>query len=481
MVVFRRRGWKGGTTLQSLHHSALDIRSGEFVQQLTQVLRVWVRPPCRTILGVPALIGLGLTHRTAPLAVRERLALSPEQASRLVAALVASGTVDEAVALSTCNRTELYLVGEDAVAAERAALAALARHAGTSPAALALRLTAVRGGEVAEHLFAVAAGLDSMVLGEAEILGQLRRAHELSRAAGACGPFLDRLLRDALGAGRRVRSGTAIGRCGVSVSSAAVELAREALGSVAGRRVMLVGAGKSSETTAKVLRKHGVAALVVSNRGRERALELARRHGGEVASGDIETELAGCDLVLSATACPQVLIGRDAVERAMARRDGRPLVIVDLAVPRDVDPDVRAVPGVTLIDLDDVERRVARNRESRAAGMGAAETIVADEAERFERWRAAREAAPTVAALQGAGEAIVAELLERNEAHWESMSDADRERVASLARAVARRLLHEPTLRVKQGAQDGDEAPLRAARELFGLDPAADVPVARRA
>jgi glutamyl-tRNA reductase len=429
-------------------------------------------------LPVPALIGLGLTHRTAPLAFRERLALAPDEAARLLSALVATGAVDEAVALSTCNRTELYLVGEDSAAAERAALAALARHAGTSPAALGLRLTAVRGADVADHLFAVAAGLDSMVLGEAEILGQLRRAHELSRAAGACGPLLDRLMRDALGAGRRARSSTAIGRCGVSVSSAAVELARDALGSLAGRPVMRVGAGKSSEVTAKVLRKHGVGALRVSNRGPERAAALARRHGGEVAEGDIEHELAGCDLVLSATACPQVLIGRAAVARAMARRAGRPLVIVDLAVPRDVDPGVRDVRGVTLLDLDDVERRVTRNREARRADFGAARALVAAEAERFERWRAARDAAPTVAALQGAGDAIVAELLERNAPHWESMTDADRDRVASLARAVARRLLHEPTLRIKQGAQDGDAAPVRAARELFGLDRDAAAPAA---
>ena len=430
-------------------------------------------------LPVPAWIALGLTHRTAPLAVRERLALSPDQSAELLSALVATGAVDEAVALSTCNRTELYLVGEDAVAAEATALAALARHAGTSPAALGLQLTAVRGPDVAEHLFAVAAGLDSMVLGEAEILGQLRRAHELSRAAGACGPLLDRLMRDALGAGRRARAATAIGRWGVSVSSAAVELAREALGSLADRPVMLVGAGKSGEVTAKVLRKHGVGSLRVANRGHERAAELARRHGGEVADGDIEHELARCDLVLSATACPQVLIGRMAVERAMARRAGRPLVIVDLAVPRDVDPAVRGVPGVTLLDLDDVERRVARNREARRADLGAARAVVASEAERFERWRAGRDAAPTVAALQGAGDAIVAELLERNAPHWESMTEADRERVASLARAVARRLLHEPTRRIKQGAQDGDAAPVRAARDLFGLDPGTAAPAAR--
>jgi glutamyl-tRNA reductase len=427
---------------------------------------------------VPALIGLSLTHRTAPVAVRERLALGPAEASALLSGLIASGAVDEGVALSTCNRTELYVAGEDAAAAELVSIAALACHAGMSAAALELQLTAVRGADVAGHLFAVAAGLDSMVLGEAEILGQLRRAHELSREAGACGPLLDRLMRDALGAGRRARAGSAIGRCGVSVSSAAVELAREALGTLADRRVLLVGAGKSSEVTARVLRSHGVNVLRVANRSPERALELARGYGSAVPLDDLEAQLADADLVLAATASPHVLIDGDTVERAMAARAGRPLVLVDLAVPRDVDPDVGDVPGVTLLDLDDVQGRVARNRATRQSDVGAALAIVDAEAERFERWRAARAAAPTVAALQAAGQAIVDELLELNAARWESLSPADRERVADMAHAVARRFLHEPTLRLKQAAQDGDGAPAMAARALFGLD---DVAAARDA
>jgi glutamyl-tRNA reductase len=233
-----------------------------------------------------------------------------------------------------------------------------------------------------------------------------------------------------------------------------------------------VGAGKSGEVTARVLRSHGVNELRIANRSPERAAELAGGYGVAVALDDVEAQMADSDLVLVATACPHVLIGRDAVERAMAARAGRPLVIVDLAVPRDVDAAVRDVPGVTLLDLDDVQRRVARNRAARRSDASAARAIAAAEAERFERWRAAREAAPTVAAIQAAGEEIVADLLARNEPHWELMSDADRERVERLARAVARRLLHEPTLRLKRAAEDGDAAAGRAARALFGLDDA---------
>ena len=230
-----------------------------------------------------ALIGVGLSHRTAPLALRERVALGPDEATELLRALLETGAAGEAVALSTCNRTELYAAGADAAALEAALVGALARRARMSSGALRSHVAVLRRTEVADHLFAVAGGLESMVLGEVEILGQLRRAHEQSRAAGACGPVIDRLVRDALGAGRRARAGTGIGRCGVSVSSAAVELARDALGSLADRRVLLVGAGKSSEVTAKVLRSQGVRVLSVANRGRDRAAALAGPGGAAVA------------------------------------------------------------------------------------------------------------------------------------------------------------------------------------------------------
>ena len=416
------------------------------------------------------LLGVGLTHRTAPLAMRERLALPPVHATDLLHALLESGAVDEAVALSTCNRTELYLAGEDAAAVEQAALRALADRAGQSPDELAPWLSTVVGGEVAAHLFAVAAGLDSMILGEAEILGQLRRAHELASAAGASGPLTDRLLRDALTAGRRVRTGTAIARRGVSVSSAAVELAHDSLGSLADRRVLLVGAGRSSELTARALAGHGVRVLRVANRDHERAAELAGRRGAAVAFDRLEDHLAHADLVLCATACPHALIDRDTVARAVARRPDRRLVLIDLAVPRDVDPAVRTLAGVTLLDLDDIQRRVSRNRAGRHGELDRARALVRAEVDRFEAWMAARDAVPTVTALQGAGQAIVAELLDRNSSRWESLTPADRERVAALAHAVARRLLHEPTLRLKQAAAVGDGGAARSARELFGLD-----------
>jgi glutamyl-tRNA reductase len=419
---------------------------------------------------VHALLGLGISHRNAPLELRERLALPPPRASRLLRGLISGGAVDEAVVVSTCNRTEVYVVAADAEAAERAVLRALARRAALSSAALRPCVCRRDGLAAARHLFEVAAGLRSMILGEAQILGQLRRAHELARAEGACGPVLDRLLRDAVGAGRRARVATAIGRSGVSVSSAAVELARATLGSLADRRVLLVGAGESSELTARALAGHGVRVVHVANRGHARAVELARRYGAAVPFAALEDELAHADLVLSATASAEPVISRAAAERAMARRDGRPLVLVDLAVPRDVDAGVREVAGVTLLDLDDVARRVARNRARRRGELEPARVVARAEAGRFERWRAARAAAPTLAALHGAGEAIVRDLLSANAPHWEALSAADRERLEAMARALARRLLHAPTLRLREG----DAATERAARELFGLGGRAD-------
>jgi glutamyl-tRNA reductase len=454
----------------AIPHEPETRRGREVAQRMAPGLRVPRRAASSMMRRVPALLGVGISHRDAPLSMRERLAFPPARAATLLRGLLATGAVEEAVVVSTCNRTEVYAAAADPDAAERAVLRALARRASLSSAALRPWVTRYDGAAATGHLFEVAAGLHSMVVGEAQVLGQLRRAHALARAEGACGPVLDRLLRDAVGAGRRARAGTAIGRAGVSVSSAAVELARATLGTLADRRVLLVGAGESSELTARALAGHGVRVVHVANRDHERAVELARRYGVAVPFAALEPELARADLVLTATASPVAVISRRAVERAMALRGRRPLVLVDLAVPRDVDPAVRDIAGVTLLDLDDVQRRVARNRALRRAELEPARAVARAKAARFERWRAARAAAPTVAALQGAGEAVVRELLAANAPHWESLSAADRERLEAMARAVARRLLHAPTLRLRAAAEDGDAAVGRAARELFGLD-----------
>jgi glutamyl-tRNA reductase len=405
------------------------------------------------------LVAVGVSHRTARLAVRERLALDAAGAARLSAALVAEGCAGEALVLSTCNRLEVYVAAADAAAARDAVLRALARRAGLTPAALREHAYLLRDGEAARHLFAVAGGLDSMVLGEAQILGQLRRAH----AAGSTGTVLDRLVRDALAAGGRIRERTAVGRAGVSVSSAAVELARAALGDLAGRRVLVVGAGKSGELTAQVLADRGVDVVVASRRHADEACPA-----GRVSLAALAGELERADVVLTATAAPHPIITRDDLALAMGHRSGRPLLVIDLAVPRDVEPTARSLAGLTLLDMDDVQRRVEGNLAARRAEAGRAEALAAAEAGRFERWRAALGANETVAELRRGAGAIVDELLRDNALRWEGMTPADRARVDALARAVATRVLDAPTRRLR--AAGDDPAALETARTLFGLD-----------
>ncbi len=424
----------------------------------------------RTAVG-PGLLALGVSHKTAPLALRERLALPEGRATGVLSELVAGEAVGEAVVLSTCNRTELYLHAADPVEAESAALAALSRQAGIPPTELFGHLYAMRGLEAVAHLFEVAAGLDSMIVGEAEIQGQVKRAYELALVEGVTGPLTNRLFRDALGAGKRVRTETAVGRARVSVASVAVELAREVLGDLAERRVLVIGAGENGELTARALGQAGVSTTFVANRHYDRAIGLAQRFGGEaVRFDDLPHELTRADIVVSATGSPHQIVGREELELVVAERAERPLLLVDIAVPRDVDSAVRELPGIALYDMDDLQREVARKLSGREAEAGRARVILDREVARFADWLASLEVVPTIAALRERGEAVVEHVLAENAGRWESLSEADRARVEVLARAVVRRLLHEPTMRLKR-AEEGSYLQVQAVRELFGLEP----------
>ncbi len=428
-----------------------------------------------------SLLTLGVSHHTAPLALRERLAMPDGRAATVLAELRAGDSVHEAVAVSTCNRTELYLVTADPVEAETAALAVLARQAEIRPTELTDSLYAVRDRDAVRHLFSVAAGLDSMIIGEAEIQGQIKRAYELALVEEATGPISNRLFREALGAGKRVRTETGIGRTHVSVSSVAVSLAARELGDLTAKRVLVIGAGETGELTARALRASGVQTVFVANRHYDRAIGLAQRFGGSaVRFEELPAELARTDIVVSSTASPHQIVDRDDLEQTMAERPGRPLVIIDIAVPRDFDPAGREVPGVALHDMDDLQRAVARGRSVREAEAVHARSVVDDEVERFERWMTSLEVVPTIAALRERGEEVVQTVLHENEHRWESLSTGDRERLTVMARAVVRRLLHEPTLRLKASAADEDESAayvhVQALRDLFGLDlPAPDL------
>ena len=415
------------------------------------------------------LLALGASHKTASLELRERIALPTGRAARVLAELTEHDAIHEAVALFTCNRTELYLITADAVEAENTALAILSRQAGLRPTELLGSLYSLRGGDAVEHLFAVTGGLDSMIVGEAEVQGQVKRAYEMALVEGVSGPVSNRLFRDALAAGKRVRSETGVARSNVSVSTVAVQLAREFLGELSERRVLVIGAGENAELTAQALRDRGVETLFVANRRYDRALGLAQRFGGRaVTFDDLPRELEAADIVVTSTGAPHQILGREELEFVAASRMGRPLVLIDLAVPRDIEPSVRDCPGIALYDMDDLQRAVARNMDAREAEAAEALVLVREEVARFEEWMASLEVVPTISALRRRADEVVEQVLRENESRWETLSSADRERVEMMARAVVSRLLHEPTIRLKDRSSYHY---LHTIRELFGLDP----------
>jgi glutamyl-tRNA reductase len=417
------------------------------------------------------LLVIGASHKTATLSLRERLSLPEGRAASLVGELVRAPEVHEAVAISTCNRTEIYLVAADPVDAESLALSALARQAGIRPTELLGNLYSLRGTEAVRHLFSVAAGLDSMIVGENEIQGQVRRAYELALVEGTTGPITNRLFRDALSAGKRARTDTGISRSRVSVSSIAVELAENALGDLGSRNVLVIGAGENGEITARALADRGVSTIFVANRRYDRAIGLAARFGGQAVRFDELPELlVRADIVVSCTSSPHQIVGREELALVLEARAGRPLLLMDIAVPRDIDPAVRGLPGITLYDMDDLQHAVARNMSGREAEAVKAATLVEQEVERFTQWLGSLEVVPTIAALRERGDDIVAQVLRENEQRWDSMSDDDRRRVELMARAVVSRLLHEPTLRLKETEGDRAYVYVDALRELFALD-----------
>jgi glutamyl-tRNA reductase len=414
-------------------------------------------------------LALGASHKTASLELRERIALPTGRAARVLAELTAHEAIHEAVALSTCNRTELYLITSDAVEAENAALAILSRQAGLRPTELFGSLYSLRGRDAVEHLFAVTGGLDSMIVGEAEIQGQVKRAYEAALMAGVSGPVSNRLFRDALAAGKRVRSETGVARNAVSVSTVAVQLAGEFLGDLSERRVLVIGAGENAELTARALRDRGVETLFVANRRYERARSLAQRFGGRAVNFDeIPRELDVADIVVASTGAPHQVLGREELEGLAASRMGRPIVLIDLAVPRDIDPAARDCPAIALHDMDDLQRAVARNVGAREAEAAEALVLVRAEVARFEEWMASLDVVPTISALRRWADEVVEQLLRENESRWETLSPADKERVEVLARALVSRLLHEPTVRLKDHTTYHY---LHTIRELFGLEP----------
>jgi len=392
------------------------------------------------------LVLVGTSHHHAPVELREQVALGREEAQALAGRLAESGR--EAVCLSTCNRTELYVAAEDADEAERDAVAALA----SLGPEIAPALYRLQDSAAAHHLFRVAAGLDSLVPGEGEVLGQVRLAHEL----GATGLLLDRVFRQALHAGRKVRAQTAIGESPASVSAAAAALAEQVFGSLEGRSILLLGAGKVSEGAARNLRSRGAEIAFVANSKTE--LEL------------IAEQLATVDVVIASTNAPGLVLGADSVADALRRRRGRRLLLVDLAVPRDLDPAIAELDGCYLYDIDDLEQIVVETLSLRRREAERAESIVATEAEKFHEWHASLDVVPAIASLRARGEEIREAELRKAEALLGRLDESQRRAVEAVTAQIVNKLLHLPTVRMKQAAAGADGVLYaEAVRHLFGL------------
>ena len=398
-----------------------------------------------------SLVLVGTSHRLSPVEERELVAFDLAGSAALARGLALEG---EAVCLSTCNRTELYLVDTDPEAAEARASKALLGDE--------VELYRMTDEAAALHLFRVAAGLDSLVPGEGEILGQVRDAYE----AGAHGPVLDRLFREALRVGKKVRTETAINESPASVSSAAAALAQQVFGDLSGCRVLLVGAGEVSELAARALAARGATIAVVTSRTQANAEKLADAFDARaVPFAGLGSELEHADVVVSSTSSPEPILSREQVPD----RKGRPLFVIDLAVPRDVDPSVAQLEDCYLYDIDDLQAVVRESLSGRRREAERAEAIVEHEAERFRDWQASLRVVPAIASLRERAESIRSGELAKAESRLEGLSESERRTVESITTQIVNKLLHVPIVRLKQAAAAEGSGYVEVAKDLFGL------------
>ena len=413
-----------------------------------------------------AVIVLGVSHHGAPLDVRERLALPSRDILPVLERLRSASGLREGVVLSTCNRTELYLV-EGADDAVQAGWSLLSERLGADASGYGY---VRRDREAVSHLYRVAAGMDSMVLGEAQIHGQVRDAWEASRPQS--GAVLNRLFQTALLTGGRVRTETRLGHGALSVSSAAVQLAKKIFGSLAGRKAMVLGAGEMAELALVSLTEEGVHASIVANRTFERAQELARQHGATAVQYDAAwTALGDVDLLLCSTASPRPIVTREKVLRTVEQRGHRPLCILDIALPRDVEPEVGTLENVFLYDLDDLRGVVNSNLARRQREIPAAEAVIAEEVESYWQWVAGLAAVPVVTQLREEMEQVSAREVAAALRRLGDLTPDQRATVEQLARSLTNKFLHAPSVRLRAAAANGRGlGVVDAARYLFALE-----------
>lgn len=417
------------------------------------------------------IIALGLNHRTAPVELREHLAFGPQELPLALARLKTVPEVSEAVLLSTCNRTELYALCEDPQTAAEALLAVLVELKGASPDDIRPALYQEEGTAAAGHLFRVASGLDSMVLGETQILGQVRDAYHAANQAGMVHKVMHHLMHMALGTAKRAQTETGINGNAVSVSYAAVELAKKLFQSLQGRTVMALGAGETAKLTVKHLQAAGATRILVANRTMDRARRLAEQVDGQpIPLEEIARVLPQVDVIISSTGAPGYVLNRKDLEEAQRHRRGRPVFLFDIAVPRDIDPECSKLDGVFLYDIDDLQQVVAQNLQERVREAKKAEAIIGQELDRFLAWLRSLEVVPTIRQLRDKVEAIRKAELARAMNRLPGLGDRERQVIEAMTVAMMNKFLNDPTQRLKGMAEEGEAgAVAEAVQKLFAL------------
>ena len=418
-----------------------------------------------------SVVVVGLNHRTVPLALLERVTIDDARLPKALADVLSHDHVSEAVVLSTCNRTEVYVVAEKFHPAYGDLRTFFSELAFAAPEELADHLYVHDADAAAGHLFRVASGIDSAVVGEAEILGQVRHSWEIAQSEGAAGSQLNLLFRHALEVGKRARTETGIGRHVASVSTAAVAMAAQRLGSLEGRSILVMGAGEMGEGMVRALATNGVSDIRIANRTWENAAELAERLGGTpIRLAELDAALTEVDLLLTGTGANSMIIEHSDIERVMRARGDREILVVDVAVPRDVDPAAADIPGVTILDMDDLRAFAEAGMAERRREVASVESMCAEELERYLSVITAREVAPLVSRLHEQSEDIRVAELDRLRARLGDLDERQLEALDALTKGIVAKLLHQPTVRLKDAAgSPRGERLAEALRDLFEL------------
>jgi glutamyl-tRNA reductase len=412
---------------------------------------------------------LGVNHKSTPLEIREKMALTDGYEGPL-SRLRDQPSVQEYYLLSTCNRVELIWVSDDTEKTTESMLRFLFGDTVTQQD-WGKYSYLHHDGEAVKHLFRVSASLDSMVVGEAQILGQIKEAYRYASQYGCTGPLLNKLLHKSFSVAKRVRSETGIGSSAVSISSAAVELARKIFGNLSDKKVLLIGAGEMAELAAEHLIGQGVQSVAVANRTLSRAVELAKRFNGKACSlEELGSQMEQVDIIVSSTGASELIIRSEEVKPLMRTRRNRPLFFIDIAVPRDLDPALNELDNVFLYDIDDLSQVVEMNRSGREKEAVKAHRIVDEETLKFSSWQESLTVTPTIAALRRKADAICEQELAKTLARMD-LTQADRDRVEKLARAIASKMLHNPMRYLKsESCRKGDELKIDMVRTVFGLE-----------